>query len=242
MNVALVDDEVEQIQRLRELVSDELLRLMPDANHRIDGFRGGQVFLDHFKPGEYDVIVLDIFMGGITGVEVARKIREDDEDVKLVFCSRSNEFAAESYQVNAQYYLVKPATKGSVGNMFRRLNLELIDLQKTISLPDGHAVILRNILYTEYYNHVITIYMKDGENHRIRTTHAQMEELLMPSGYFCSPNKGVLMNFHEVDTYLDDVFTMTDGSQIHVSRRKSKDIQAAYTKFRFQKMRREVEV
>ena len=72
-------------------------------------------------------------MGGISGVDVAKEIRRTDSDVKLVFCSRSNEFAAESYQVNAQYYLVKPATPGSIMNMLRRLDLEMIRLGESVT-------------------------------------------------------------------------------------------------------------
>lgn len=241
MKIALVDDEMIQLQRLKELISEELTASFRHLDHRIDAFRSGQVFLDHWVPGNYDVIILDIFMGGITGVEVARKIREEDQDVRLVFCSRSNEFAAESYQVNAQYYLVKPATRGSISGMFSRLNLDLMDRKRTITLPDGHAVILRDILYTEYYNHVVSIYLKGSDAYRLRTTQAQLEELLNPNDYFCSINRGNIINFYEVDKLDGDSFVMTDGTILPISRRKVKDVLSAYTKFRFQKMHGDVE-
>ena len=179
-------------------------------------------------------------MGGITGVEVAKKIRLTDRDVKLVFCSHSNEFATESYEVNAQYYLLKPATQGSITNMLRRLNLELIQLQEFVTLPDGHDVILRDIVFTEYYNHVVTLYMKNKESYRIRTNHAIVEDLLTPCGFIHSPSKGILVNFHEVTAVSDDSFTMSEGTVLPISRRKNKEIQTAYIKFRFQKMRAEV--
>lgn len=46
-------------------------------------------------------------MDKLTGVDVARKIRERDSNVKIVFSTTSNEFASESYEVNACYYLRK---------------------------------------------------------------------------------------------------------------------------------------
>jgi two-component SAPR family response regulator len=113
MRIALVDDEIAQLQQLRDLISEELNELVHNTPHKIDGFRSGQSFLDHWTAGSYDVIILDIFMGSMIGVDVAKRIRDTDPEVKLVFCSRSNEFAAESYQVNAQYYLVKPASSTS---------------------------------------------------------------------------------------------------------------------------------
>ena len=242
MRIALVDDEVSQLYQLRDLISEELNELINNAAHKIDGFRSGPSFLDHWTAGSYDVVILDIFMNGMIGVDVAKKIRETDQDVKLVFCSRSNEFAAESYQVNAQYYLLKPATKGSVSNMLKRLNLEFIQLAQVVTLPDGHPIILRRLLYTEYNNHVVTLYFKGGETYRIRANHTQIEELLCGYGYVYSPTKGMLVNFHEVTRMTEDSFRLSDGSSVPISRRKSKDAQAAYTKFRFHRMRSEVEV
>ena len=242
MKIALVDDEIIQLQHLNELLSAELNAKLPNSPHWVDTYRSGQSFLDHWQSGKYDVIVLDIFMGGITGVDVAKIIRLTDPDVKLVFCSRSNEFAAESYQVNAQYYLVKPATPGSVANMLQRLNLELIQLGQSVTLPDGHNLILRQLLYTEYYNHVVTLHLKNGEDYRLRTNHTTVEELLTPCGYIHSPTKGILVNFHEVTQCTEDSFTLSDNTVLPISRRKSKEIQAAFTRFNFHKMRSEVEV
>ena len=240
MNIALVDDEIIQLQNLKKLLGEQLHKLIPTSSHLIDTYRSGQSFLDHWTAGQYDVIVLDIFMGGITGVEVAKEIRRTDREVKLVFCSHSNEFAAESYEVNAQYYLLKPATPGSIANMLRHLNLELIQLRQFVTLPDGTDMILRDILYTEYYNHVVTVHMKHKEPYRIRINHTTMEDLLVPCGFIHSPSKGILVNFHEVIDATDDSFTMSDGTVLPISRRKSKDIQSVYIKFRFQKMRSEV--
>ena len=240
MKIALVDDELTPLLNLKKLLSMQLHDLVPGSSHLIDTYRSGQSFLDHWTAGQYDVIILDIFMGGITGVEVAKVIRRTDMNVKLVFCSHSNEFATESYEVNAQYYLLKPATQGSITNMLQRLNLELIQLQQFVTLPDGHDVILRDIVYTEYYNHVVTINMRNKEAYRIRTNHAIIEDLLTPCGFICSPSKGILVNFHEVVDSTDDSFTMVDGTVLPISRRKNKEVQTAYIKFRFQKMRSEV--
>lgn len=54
--------------------------------------------------------VVDIYMGKLTGIDLARKIRSRDEEVRIVFCSSSNEFAAESYELNASYYIRKPVS------------------------------------------------------------------------------------------------------------------------------------
>ncbi|MFQ9800576.1 MAG: hypothetical protein ACLR23_18515 [Clostridia bacterium] len=44
--------------------------------------------------------------------------------------------------------------------MFRRLNLDVLEKMKIVTLPDGHPILIFNILFTDYYNHVVTLYVK----------------------------------------------------------------------------------
>ena len=241
MRIALVDDEASQLQHLEALLVKELEVLSRHTPYRIDTYQNAQFFLEQWTAGNYDVIILDIFMCGITGIDVATQIRLTDPYVKLVFCSQSNDFASESYLVNAQYYLIKPATQDSISNMLKRLNLDQIQQIQTCTLPDGHIIIQRQILYTEYYNHVIYIHLKGGEIHHLRAKHSDLEDLLISCGYICSPNRGILINFHEVTKMQDTNVLMSDGTMLPISRRKSKEVRAAYAKFYFQKMRMEVD-
>lgn len=240
MKIALVDDDSDQIAGLAEMLLKELAAAgCPDC--RIDSFDSGEAFLAEWQTGLYDMIILDIFMNRLTGVETARRIRALDEEVSLVFCSTSNEFASESYELNAQYYLHKPVTRTDLSAMFRRLNPKRLDLVKSVVLPDGHPVMLRQILYTDYSNHVVTLYMKDDAPYQLRASQSQMEALLLPYGYFFSPIKGMIINFYETVKLTEDTFVMSCGKTIPVTRRKYKEAKEAYNHFRFEKMRKEVE-
>lgn len=240
MKIALVDDDSDQIAGLAEMLLKELAAAgCPDC--RIDPFDSGEAFLAEWQTGLYDMIILDIFMNQLTGVETARRIRALDEEVSLVFCSTSNEFASESYELNAQYYLHKPVTRTDLSAMFQRLNPKRLDLVKSVVLPDGHPVMLRQILYTDYSNHVVTLYKKDEAPYQLRASQSQMEALLLPYGYFFSPIKGMIINFYETVKLTEDTFVMSCGKTIPVTRRKYKEAKEAYNHFRFEKMRKEVE-
>ena len=141
-------------------------------------------------------------MGGILGIDVARKVRESDNDVRLVFCTTSNEFASESYEVNAHYYLHKPFTEKSIKLMLDRLG-------------------------------------KRGENIVARVLHSEVESLLCENSYFCCCTKGVVVNFHEIKSQNGNDFVMTNGDILPISRRRSKDVIDAYTKFKFDQLRKE---
>lgn len=239
MRIALVDDDHSTLERLTELISGQL-SLMGDSHYRITTYASGEEFLASWKPGKYDLIVLDIFMGEILGIDVAHKIRETDQEVRLVFCTSSNEFACESYEVNAHYYLHKPFTKQGIKRMLDRLNLEIMELSRTAHLPDGQDILLRNVLFTQCLRHTIQIHLKDNRILCSRITHGELEEILCEYNYFCCCTKGVIVNFYEVANRQENVFQMTDGSMVPISRRRAKSVAEAYNKFHFTQMRKDV--
>ena len=94
MKIAIVDDDRQLSDRLMEYM-DALLAGSCEWLH----YPSGEAFLAAWTPGMCDRVILDIFMGGVTGMDVAREIRRSDREVKLVFCTTSSEFASESYEV-----------------------------------------------------------------------------------------------------------------------------------------------
>lgn len=91
MRVALVDDNKNDLALLHEYISEQTAH-----SCQIDTFSSGESFLSCWQMGAYDLVVLDIFMGKMTGIEVAEKLRETDKSVHIAFGTSSNEFASES--------------------------------------------------------------------------------------------------------------------------------------------------
>lgn len=232
MKIAIVDDRPEELQRILDIAKAQL----PSA--KISQFSSGEEFLRAWNPGEYDLLLLDIFMGETLGIDVARQVRAGDPDVRVVFCTTSNEFACESYEVGANFYLQKPISGASFARMLEMINLAQYELKRFIRLPDGQRVVLRNILYSEYHNHLITIHCKHGQSVQTRMSQTDWETTLAEYTYFFSCSKGIVVNFHEIQKHEDSMFLMNDGNFIPISRRKSKDALQAYASFRFDKMRK----
>lgn len=244
MRIALVDDDPQERTKLSSILDTLLPQVMTMGLRtvNIDTFSGGAEFFKTWHKGMYDLIILDIFMEDLLGIDVARKIRETDPEVRLAFCTTSNEFASESYEVNAQYYLKKPFTETSVRNMLEKLNLTNYELCRFITLPDGQPVILRNILYTEYHNHTILIHNRRGKQIQVRMSQAEWEALLSEYTYFFSCSKGIVVNFYEIEKQENGMFTMSSGEQIPISHRKNKETLAAFAQFRFDIMRKEMQI
>lgn len=241
--MALVDDNGPDLAALAALVDSELQRA-GQSRAEIVTFSSGEEFLAAWQPGGYDAVILDIFMDGIDGVEVARRIRRTDAEVALVFYTSSNEFAAESYEVTARYYLRKPVTARSVATMLRRLELDELERRRMVTLPDGQQAPLRSIVFTEYYNHVVTVYLSPASDGRastlrVRTSQAQMEELLLAYDNFLAPSRGIIVNLLAVEHMNQEDLILRGGRIVHIARRKYKEVRAAYNNFRLQLLRGE---
>ena len=123
--------------------------------------------------------------------------------------------------------------------MLDRLDLSEIEKNRTVTLPDGTGVVLRNIIYTDCAAHLITLHCKRNRNIVLRASFSEMEALLCEYPYFFSPTKGMLINFYEVSARDGAMFKMSDGSLIPISRRRAGEVLEAYSSFCFAQLRKE---
>ena len=239
MRIAIVDDLVAERTRLTQMLTAELHATHTDI-HKLDTFDSAEAFLENWSAEKYDLVLLDIYMGGATGVEAARKIRETDENVHLVFCTTSNEFASESYALSISYYLHKPYSADDIRRMIRKVRPADYELTRYILLPDGQKLILRTVTYTQYDNHVISIFRKQSPTLTARMSQGAFEELVADAEFIVPCSKGLTVNLYEVERMAESDFILKDGSPVPISRRKLKDVQKLYDEFLFRKMRKEM--
>ena len=233
MKIAIVEDDIQMYEHLQTC----LYELLGSSAEYIY-FPSGEFFLQTWQPGTFELIILDIFMDRLTGMDVAREIRKSDREVRLVFSTTSNEFASESYEVNACYYLHKPFGKEQIKAMLDRIDLAQLEKLRAVQLPDGTSLVLRDIIYVDYAAHYTTLHCKYGRSISVRSNFSEIENLLSPYPYFFTSSKGIIVNFYEIAVQNPDTFTMCDGSLLPISRRKSKDVKEAYSSFLFAQLRK----
>lgn len=230
MKIAIVDDIKEEREKLAKMIET------PFSMHgysvtEIDQFAHGDDFLQTFAVGKYDVIFLDIFMGTIDGIEIAKKIRENDHMVKLVFVTTSNDFASESYMVDADGYLLKPCSEEILHKIISRLNLSSLDAARIIQFPDGQSALLRSILYTSYYGHYVSVYLVTGETIKVRTSQNSFADWVSPYPEIFCCNRGLLVNLQNVKRLEADYFVLTSNARIPISRRRLLEAKKIYTEY-----------
>lgn len=239
MVIALIDDNPYERDCLSSLLRSEFDKARIPIR-QFDFFENGEEFLKNQERNQYDLIILDIFMGEVSGIDLAYAIRRKNKFVRIVFCSASNDFASESYHVKASYYIQKPVTARDIVQMIECLDMEDFELRRYISLPDSQQVLLRSIIYAEYSNHVITVHKKKEPDLKTRLALNQFTALLKDFPYFMLCNKGTVINLYEVAEWNSDFFTMSNGDAVPVSRRRKKQVEKEYRQFLFSSVRGEL--
>lgn len=153
MKIAIVDDNEDDRKRLQE----EITKICDNKSRKdfeITEFFSGEDFINLIEKNEnkkyFDIVFLDIYMNGITGIETAKKLRETDNQSKIIFITTSNEFASESYEVKAHDYLIKPFNKARMLKTMERIFEDEKNNKKILDLPDGQIIPIDSLLYTTF--------------------------------------------------------------------------------------------
>jgi len=112
MNIAICEDNAADAAELRAIL-DRYIEQNGYASE-ISAFGSGEDLLAAFSPGLFDIIFMDVYMGGMTGIDAAKKIRDVDPGCALVFITSSADHSLESYSVRGSAYVVKPIDEAKV--------------------------------------------------------------------------------------------------------------------------------
>ncbi|WP_461205959.1 LytR/AlgR family response regulator transcription factor [Clostridium sp. DL1XJH146] len=166
INIAICDDDKDELEKISDYVSKNFKDL--DIEFKITLFTEGEDLIEEINLSKevYDIIFLDIYMQFSNGIDIARKIREFDKACKIIFITSSKEYAIDSYDVKAFYYILKPINEEKLKNVVKEVIETLSNDNKSIFIKNkkgNYRVIYKDILYLESKARVVNIHMKSGE-------------------------------------------------------------------------------
>lgn len=110
MKIVICDDVLQEVAAAKDIIEEICRSRQVQAD--VHCFTALEECREYLRREHADIIVLDIFMGSSLGTDFAKELRERyGNSFSLIFLSSSNEFASESYDVQAAYYLLKPVTQ-----------------------------------------------------------------------------------------------------------------------------------
>jgi len=217
MNILVCDDMKEDADRLAALIA------LSGFEAQTAVFTCPRQALDYFLSGaNIDVCFLDIIMPKMNGIKLAEKLRDNNFANNIVFLTTSNDFASQSYQVQAFDYLLKPLTGEKVNNIMSKLkkSWENADKAGLSVVTQGAAkfVLFRNISHVEVINHIVYIKLLDKSIIKMYVAFGKIEEQLLADSRFAKCHRSYIVNISEIMTMGNNELTMKNCSKIPISR------------------------
>lgn len=223
INIAIVEDDISASEHLKNLINN--FNTDNSINFNIEVYENVFSFEEKFID-KYDLIFLDIEMPGKSGMELAKRIRERDERVTLIFATNLAQYAVEGYAVQAFDFMIKPLNENDFHIKFSRIINHLkgiigdkkicvkTRLGETINIP------ITSIHYIEVRNHDLIFYLNNKEI-LIRGTMNNIEKQLSEYN-FSRCNSCYLINLKYISKIIGDCVEIgTLNLKISQSRRKS---------------------
>lgn len=180
----------------------------------------------------YDLILLDVDMPVMNGVDTAMEIRKDDADVVICYITSYENYAYHAFEVNAIGYLLKPVAYVKLRAMFDRCVREIRYLKDRqaaekiyLDVSEGRnrtIVPFQHILYFEKQRNLCVIHTTEGEMSCYRTL-ANIYEKLDPDRFFYC-HRAFIVNFDYINEVLPNCVCLGDGLEIPLSRRYYKNL------------------
>lgn len=156
LRIGVCDDDKEFRQRLVQMI-----RIWSEHSGiptELYPFDNGDELIAKNAAFRMDIILLDIVMPLLNGMDTARELRAQDTAVKIIFLTSSPEFALESYEVRAQDYLLKPIT-------YERLRRALEDCSHLFEAEPKNMVLKTSFGFQKLYFHDIEY--AEAQNKRV---------------------------------------------------------------------------
>lgn len=240
MQIAVVDDQSADRQELLQLLSQYLKQSRLGASFA--EFSCAEDFLSTFKPCQYELVFLDIYMGELTGMELARKIYAADPKCRLIFFTTSYTHAVESYDVRAAYYLTKPLSYDRLACAMNSCCRDLVESNQYISVEVGHVktdILLRDILYVDCLARKARVHLEE-KTISVNETITSVSELLLQDRRFLCCNRNIVVNMQHIAAANQDDFQLTNGQRVPIRQRGKISVKQAFLEYSLRDLRKEL--
>ena len=165
LKIAVCDDEQNQIEYITSIVVSWSAHEGHDCEIRT--FASAEAFLFEYEENKvYDILLLDIEMSKMNGIDLAKKVREGNTRVQIVFITGYPDFMSEGFEVAALHYLMKPVKKEKLFSVLDRAVENLGQKEKSLVLETENGTMrvnFSNIIMAEAQGHDTLLMLTTGK-------------------------------------------------------------------------------
>lgn len=185
---------------------------------RIDEFPSAESFLfEYAEKKDYDILLLDIEMGAMDGVTMAKRLRGENDTVQIVFVTGYSDYISDGYDVAALHYLMKPVREEKLRSVLDRAAEKLAKNEKVLNLELGGEMVrvpVYQIRYAEVFGNYVTVHAL--HDYTVKMPLGRLEEQL--DERFYRVGRSVLVNLMQVSRVSRTEIRLSDGTAIPLPR------------------------
>lgn len=234
MKIAICDDEEQFIDAICPLLEQWAEKnSIPLTLYR---FTNGDDLITAQQNEGMDLIILDIIMPLLSGMDTARELRNDNQTVPIIFLTSAREFAVDSYEVKAFHYLIKPVDEIK---LFHTLD----DFLRTITLPKTFftaqtdkgfcKIVVDDVDYLEAQNKEVLVYLSNGRTLAIREQFSKCEEIFSLENGFFRCHRSYIVNLNNIEQFTKSEISTDQHSSIPISRNRYVAFKETYFNYMF---------
>ena len=231
MKIAIVDDEAKEQEIIAKYIGEwaqaekELVEFVR--------FDSSESFLFSWEDAkDYALLVLDIEMGEISGLELAKKIRFEDKKIPIIFVTGYEEYIQYGYDVSALHYLIKPVNKEKLFQALGKLSEQEETVRSLILNAENEVrrIQMNQVLYVEAAGHGSIMHTVD-EVIRLKASFGEIEKQVLPMGEAVKCHRAYLVNLRFVSAIQNANLILDNGEKLPIARSRMKHMQHEFLRY-----------
>ena len=208
--VAIVDDSTTAAEFVKGMLNS--WAELRQANIQAEVFLSAEAFLFRYpEDKKSDILLLDIEMGAMDGVTMAKRVRQDNEAVQIVFITGYSDYIAEGYEVAALHYLMKPVNREKLLTVLDRAMEKRKQEERCLNL-EAYGEMVRipfyEIRYLDVHQNYVTVHAK--ADYTVKRTLGDFEKEL--DDRFHRVGRGMILNLKYIQRVTKTEVRLSDGT------------------------------
>ena len=227
INIGICEDELHYRVNIKDMLGDILSTY--SINYKIYEFSSGEELLSNY-PKDLDILIMDIQMKIINGMDTARKIREFDQNLEIIFMTSFSEFMQEGYEKKTYRYILKTKSEQKISRnilpcineiMKKKNNYLTINVKNYVD-----RIKIDSIVYIETDRPNILIYTNDNK-YTTKMSISKIDKILREHGFFRCHNS-YIVNLKLVESMNSNTLKIGE-KYIPISKYRVKELKLALT-------------
>ena len=232
MNIAICEDNHKEQAFLSNAIKDWALG--KNIHVKVLCYNSAEEFMFSWPDITVDVIFLDIKMKELNGLLLAKRIRDIDKNIQIVFATSFKQYVLNGYDVSALNYLIKPLKIDQLNIVLDKAHIihnSRYNKREAIIIESGTELIK---LHTDRISHIKTkahtaqVHTDTGI---IELSRCNAELISKLPQHFVRCHRSIIVNLTKIDCIFTRTLVISSGAELPVSRRNLKSVKEAFVAF-----------